>query len=49
MDSKDPEYPSEQQMEECWTAWKQGGKEGLREFLRKQDPEQETARRKEDS
>jgi hypothetical protein len=49
MDSKDPEYPTEEQMEECWTAWKEGGKEGLREFLRKQDPEQEMARRKVES
>ena len=49
MDSEDREYPTEQEMEECWTAWKEGGKQGLREFLRRQDPEQEMARRKVDS
>ena len=36
MDSKDLEYPTEQQMDECWTAWKESGKEGLRKCLRKQ-------------
>ena len=38
MDSKDLEYPTEQQMDECWTAWK-GGQ--VKEGCRKQCPEKE--------
>ena len=49
MDSKDLEYPTGQQMDECWTAWKESGKEGLRKYLRKQCPEKEVTPREVES
>jgi hypothetical protein len=40
--SEDSEYPTSQQMEECFTAWKKRGKQGLREYIEKQDQEAAT-------
>jgi len=37
--SGDSEYPTSQQMDECFAAWKERGKQGLREYLEKQDQE----------
>ena len=37
MDPKLPEYPADQQMEAFWEAYQRAGKQGIVEFLSKQD------------
>ena len=49
MDSKLPEYPTDQQMEAFWKAYKRAGKQGIVEFLSKQDRDREAAQKKVDA
>jgi hypothetical protein len=37
MDTKPPEYPTDQQMGAFWDAYQRAGKQGIVEFLSKQD------------
>ena len=41
MEEQIPEYPTHQQIEECFAAYKKDGQKGILEFLKKQRAERE--------